>query len=63
MQLQRSIDRGMFYVLADKIGSDGLPFTHRVCVPRWFCYERLLVLTDSGRRGPRKRNRRPLELL
>jgi len=37
--LQRSIDRGMFYVFADKIGtvfgSDGLPFTDGIYLPCW----------------------------
>ena len=38
-QLQRSIDRGMFYVFADKIGTlfgkDGLPFTEGNYLPCW----------------------------
>lgn len=43
-QLQRSIDRGMFYVFADKIGtvfgSDGLPLTTGNYLPCWVSCEK-----------------------
>ncbi|CAK9065211.1 Uncharacterized protein SCF082_LOCUS33419 [Durusdinium trenchii] len=43
-QLQRSIDRGMFYVFADKIGTvfddDGLPFTTGNYLPCWVSCEK-----------------------